>query len=242
MILFLDFDGVLMNGRAWLLPENQAYLGRIGSIAPQEALGLRFDAVAVALAVRLVERTGGRFVLHTSWFSQLGQAAVEHLVAQGVDPALIHEDRSTCALGEEKAGCVARWLARHPHEAGPFVLIDDHDEPDLPQAVTAIRTDFMEGLGLADYAAACLALGLEDTAAGVEPVGSALRDMLRARFGNWQPAARWLLEGVPHGLSRSRLLDLSSDSELLGLLSAGALQTARQAALDALAALGKDSR
>ncbi|WP_445678840.1 HAD domain-containing protein [Radicibacter daui] len=242
MILFLDFDGVLMNGRAWLLPENQARLGQLSSFAPQEAMALRFDAVAVALATRLVERTGGRIVLHTSWFSQLGAAAVDHLVAQGIEPALLHPDHSTCAEGQNKAGCVARWLARNPDEAGPFILIDDHDEPGLPANVTAIRTDFMEGLGLTDYAAACLALGLEDTAAGVEPVGPALRDMLWARLGNWQLAARWMLERVPPGLSRGRLLDLSRDSELLGFLSAGALQTARQAALDALAALGKDSR
>lgn len=237
MILFLDFDGVLMNGRAWLLPENQARLGQIGSIAPEEAMALRFDAVAVALAVRLVERAGGRIVLHTSWFSQLGTAAVDHLVTQGVEPALLHADQSTCAAGQDKAGCVARWLARNPQETGPFILIDDHDEPGLPAIVTAIRTDFMEGLGLADYAAACLALGLEDSTAGVEPVGPALREMLWSRLGNWQLAARWLMERVPPGLSRARLLDLSRDSELLGFMPTGALQTARQAALDALAAL-----
>jgi hypothetical protein len=238
MILFLDFDGVLMNGRAWLLPENRACLGRIAPQTPEEAMALRFDPVAVALAARLVERAAGRIVLHTNWFSQLGPAAVAHLVAQGIDPALMHPDCSTCAEGQDKAGCIARWLVRNPEESGPFILIDDHDEPGLPAAVTTIRTDFMEGLGLADYAAACLALGLEDSAAGVEPVGPALREMLWARFGNWQPAARWLMARVPPGLSRARLLDLSRDSELLGFMPAGALQTARQAALDALAALG----
>ena len=119
-ILFLDIDGVLLTGRAWLMPVNAEArrLLREGRQQLIEAAKMvRFDPLAVNLAVRLCEQAGAKLVIASNWRHTVGPAATKaKLVDQGIPEALFHPDYACPVLRRGprgKATEIWRWLDSH---------------------------------------------------------------------------------------------------------------------------------
>ncbi len=67
-VLFLDIDGVLLSGRAWLMPKNRALRAWTATMKPRDAFDevgrdAVFDPCAVALLAEICEATDARLVV-----------------------------------------------------------------------------------------------------------------------------------------------------------------------------------
>lgn len=141
--LFLDLDGVLLPGRAYMLP-NQT-----------KPIVTTFDPCAVAMLNEACRKQKRKIVLHTSWirtgFWQIGRDGPgdvhDHCITQGVNPDHFHEDAYCCRDIHWRYQRIDEWLARHP-EVTDYVILDDvppaHD--DNLHAGHFIQTDFDEGI------------------------------------------------------------------------------------------------
>ncbi|PWC26346.1 HAD domain-containing protein [Teichococcus aestuarii] len=229
-ILFLDIDGVLLSGRAWLLPVNRRLQGAGAKLTRQEASKLIgreavFDACAVALVSRICEATGARIVVASSWRYTVGYEQTRaKLLEQGLPEALLHEDWACPVSGSDtpdKAADIKRWLKEHgvTHPTG-WLALDDEDI--VPGAT--IRTDALDGLGAREAAAAVRYLGGTDPGLGVRTVPDGDMELVLQAFrGDRIAACRWL-EGVDARTSRgqrpSALLARGQRDEAVRQLSA----------------------
>lgn len=122
-VLFLDIDGVLLPGRAYLLP-NQT-----------KPMVTTFDPCAVAMLNEACRKQKRKIVLHTSWirtgFWKIGEDGPgdvhDHCVEQGVNPDLFHEDLYCDRDLWYRYDRVSEWLSRHP-EVDDFLIVDDEPE------------------------------------------------------------------------------------------------------------------
>lgn len=229
-VLFLDIDGVLLSGRAWLLSMNRRLQVTGAKLTRQEASRLIgreavLDACAVALVSRICEATGARIVVASSWRYTVGyeQTRVK-LFEQGLPEALLHEDWA-CPMARfstpEKRPDIEYWLAEHSiTHPGSWLVLDDEDI--VPGAT--MRTDALDGLGAREAAAAVRYLGGTDPGLGVRTVPDGDMELVLQAFrGDRISACRWL-EGVDARTSRgqrpSALLARGQRDEALRQLSA----------------------
>lgn len=95
-IIFLDIDGVLMPGKAYILPNNNELLLNFNkkNIQRKEfALGLEFDKIAVELINRLCAKSGAKLVLISNWRRNIGvKETKDKLIEQGINSFCFHED------------------------------------------------------------------------------------------------------------------------------------------------------
>lgn len=146
-ILFLDIDGPMIPGRAYLLP-NQPFIVQL------------FDPVAVSLVNHLCEERDWKIVLHSTWIKLYGgQHTKDHCISQGIKAEHFHED-SFCDEAENwRYTRVAKWLKDHP-ECNQYAIIDDipysvdveshYPHPkDLEEHLLVV--DFEDGLLLKHY-------------------------------------------------------------------------------------------
>lgn len=140
-VLFLDIDGVLLPGRAYMLPNqtNNPYV-------------TVFDPCAVSMLNEACRKQGRKIVVHSSWIKhQEPEWIYNHLKEQGVDVAHLHTDWQTEKELHWRYDRVDEWLARHP-EVNDFVILDDepesrHDgEGKYTKGKHLILTDFDEGI------------------------------------------------------------------------------------------------
>lgn len=138
-VLFLDIDGVLLPGRAYLLPNQTKPVVTV------------FDPCAVSLLNRACQKQKRKIVVHSSWVKFYDKEELkDHLEKQGVDVSLLHEDYYTRPELGWRYARVDDWLLRHP-EVTDFFILDD--EPEIRrgggkyvQSGNLILTDFDEGI------------------------------------------------------------------------------------------------
>jgi HAD domain in Swiss Army Knife RNA repair proteins len=175
-ILFLDIDGVLLSGRAWLLPANQNLHAKGTGLSRRqftEMIGhdAVFDPCAVALVARICEVTGAQIVVASSWRYTVGlEQTRAKLLEQGLPEVLFHEDWS-CPMARfsspVKYADITYWLEEHGvTHYGTWLVLDDEDV--VPGAT--LRTDALDGLGVRDAAAAVRFFNGIDAGLGVGPL------------------------------------------------------------------------
>ncbi|ONH84238.1 hypothetical protein APZ41_005345 [Roseomonas mucosa] len=200
-VLFLDIDGVLLSGRAWLLPTNQRLQAMIRAMSGRAAT-MRlvaeavFDPVAVELVNRVADATGARIVVSSSWRYTVGPEATRgKLLEQGLLEKLMHPDWACAPTGpgsNDKPRDIARWLEDHP-EVADHLAIDD--EPGLVPGRT-LPVDPLDGLGPREAAAAVRYFEAQDSGLGVGDLPVQDREMVVAAFGGDRVRAAMWLEGV----------------------------------------------
>jgi len=128
-VIFLDIDGVLL-------------------------VGLReFDRKAKQLFLRLIEETGAKVVISSSWACDGIGSVLKLFSANGIDlKPLLHKDWTIDQEQERDTG-ISKWLACH--ECAKYVVIDD-----IPVAIdNLVRVDQSVGFSDADYDLAVAILG-----------------------------------------------------------------------------------
>lgn len=211
-ILFLDIDGVLLGGRAWMLPGNVALRADPTRHAATE---MAFDPCAVTLVNRLCERAGARVVVHSSWRHDIGLGPTRaKLLAEGlverhlhVEWACPHEDFST------RWEDIRAWMGLNAREGSPrspgptgirHAILDDVACPDPELAWVAV--DPVDGLTANPYRVACGLLGAPDPTFGVHPVSEGDMERVIEIIGDPVSAARFLFAADASGATPSALL------------------------------------
>ncbi|WP_043345278.1 HAD domain-containing protein [Belnapia moabensis] len=198
-VLFLDIDGVLLSGRAWLLPANQDLQARSAGLPRWQSLQLVgreavFDPCAVALIGRICKATGAQVVVASFWRYTVGPELTRaKLLNQGLQGALLHEDWA-CPMvrhgSPDKNADISYWLEEHGVAHYDTWLVLD-DENVLPGAT--LRTDGLDGLGVRDAAAAVRFFGSVDAKLGVGPLAEDdMKQVVQAFGGDRVEACRWL--------------------------------------------------
>jgi len=144
-ILFLDIDGVLLPGRAYMLPNqtNNPYV-------------TVFDPCAVSMLNKALAKQKRQIVVHSSWVKHWPKDQIfAHLVSQGVDQDFFHEDWYTNPQFHWRYDRVRDWMYRHKDEVTDWVVVDDElptsDEDSRFLNGHAIFTDFDEGITMQIY-------------------------------------------------------------------------------------------
>ena len=143
-ILFLDIDGVLLPGRAYMLPNqtNNPYV-------------TVFDPCAVSMLNEACRKQGRKIVVHSSWVKHWTAPEIrKHLVEQGVNEEHFHDDWYTDPHFHWRYDRVRDWMSRHK-ETTDWVVVDD----ELPTSAEdgrflsghAIFTDFDEGITMKQF-------------------------------------------------------------------------------------------
>lgn len=146
-ILFLDIDGVVLPGRAYMLPNQTA-----------NPYVTTFDQCAVSMVNTACTKQKRKIVVHSSWVKHWSKLDIfKHLRNQGIDTNHLHEDWYTNPALAWRYDRVDEWLARHP-EVTDYVILDDEPEVkrhELPKvgkhAGHLILTDFDEGITMKIY-------------------------------------------------------------------------------------------
>lgn len=147
-VLFVDIDGVLLPGRAYYLPTQTTPFVTV------------FDPCAVAMLNKACKKQDRKIVIHSSWiltnFWQGGKDGPgdvhDHMISQGVDPSLFHEDCYCNRDNPKRYDRIAEWLRKHP-EVTDFLIVDDDEEPKGEERFKdqLILTNFNEGLTVRDF-------------------------------------------------------------------------------------------
>lgn len=136
-ILMLDIDGVLLSGRALLLPGNAHYWAEARAnnrhSIRADALRAVFDPTAVSLVNRLCAVTGAKIVVHSNWRKTVGLDETRAMVIeQGIEASHLHEVWATPRRGlhrDEKRAEITGWLLenRQTPAPGPCPPIEDRE-------------------------------------------------------------------------------------------------------------------
>lgn len=164
--VFLDFDGVLNTGR------RQRELQARGETV-RDAFGPRFDPQAVDALWMLLERSGARLVITSSWRTA-GLAAMRNLwhsrslpgEVVGITPFYLFGAYRTTPQEEPfmgfTPGCrgleIAEWLTRHAEPDASYVILDDEEDFLLQQASQLVRINPETGLTPTDVRKAMVVL------------------------------------------------------------------------------------
>lgn len=160
-VIFLDMDGVL-NSRRYTTgpnfkPPDWGEDGEGGNLGFGSA---QIDPEAVALLNDLVERTGARIVLSSSWRHIWSwQEVAAMLEKRGLKDKEWVIDQTPSAPSDNRGDEVAEWisLGRERREVDPdfdpltsYVILDDGDDFSTEQQAHFVQTDPRVGLTAAD--------------------------------------------------------------------------------------------
>ena len=149
-VVFLDFDGVLNS------------TGYTRTIDPDKFGGLSIewwaeglDPEAVARLNTLLERTGAKVVISSSWRINSPLTALQVLLRmRGFEGTSI--SKTELLSGAERCEEIQEWLDRHP-EVTSYVILDDNTDAEIEGHF--IHTDMRVGLTDADVEEAIEILG-----------------------------------------------------------------------------------
>lgn len=154
-IIFLDIDGPMIPGRAYLMPKgNLPYEGVLAGIKAD------FDPIAVSMLNNICELYDWKIVLHTSWVRIVGgKTTYDHCVSQGLKLEHFHEDAWCDEQENWRYTRVAKWLEAHPGVTQYAILDDEPYQADLvnfgphPEGIEKhlILIDFDDGLLMKHY-------------------------------------------------------------------------------------------
>jgi hypothetical protein len=238
-VLFLDIDGVLLSGRAWLLPANCGLREKVTDPFEYGATKLighevSFDPCAVELVTQICAATGACIVVASYWRYTVGlEQTRSKLLEQGLSAKLLHDDWACPMIrhgSPDKRWEIMHWLGEHGvTQYGTWLVIDDDDV--VPGAT--LCTDALDGIGVRDAAAAVRFFNDVDPVLGVAPLPAGdVERILRAFDGDWIGACRWLEGaniGQPGRFRPSSLLSVGKHAEALRCLeAASAARAARE--------------
>lgn len=154
-IIFLDVDGPMLPTRAYFLRANR-------SNNPYERQ--QFDPCAVAMVNVLLKASGAKLVISSTWAvnHQLGgkEKFSKVMVANGLNPADLHDDWMTPRKFSSSRGLEIRWwLAEHP-ETTHWAALDD--DPSIRRMSGAVFCTMDDGLQMEHFQKARHLLGLPD--------------------------------------------------------------------------------
>jgi hypothetical protein len=115
-VIFLDVDGVLNSKASWtvcdVIPVKHA---------PQNK-GARLDPLLVGRLRTILEATGAKIVVHSTWRDGLMEPLVDYLEAHGISESEIIG--RTPLMGWRKHVEILAWLSAHP-EVTKWIVLDD---------------------------------------------------------------------------------------------------------------------
>ncbi len=146
-IIFLDFDGVLNSLRGYR--EARAECRPTG-----DAYGTVFDGDCVAALRKIVEATGARIVITSSWRFFLDMDDMRKMWVDRQLPASVYSITPTDLLIDPEEKCkrgieINEWLRANGPVAG-YVILDDDEDMLSGQLPHLVRTDPDIGLTAAD--------------------------------------------------------------------------------------------
>lgn len=137
-VIFLDFDGPMIPLRAYWLPNQTKPLVSV------------FDPVAVSLVNKLIEDSGAKIVISSTWRFQGNEKITAVLSKNGIDPTHLHKDWETPRkFTSQRIHEIKWWLDDHP-EVTHYVAIDD-ETLNIEFVPNAVLADAYEGLSFRNY-------------------------------------------------------------------------------------------
>lgn len=136
-ILFLDIDGPLIPMRAYFLPG-------------QTKIVSLFDPCATSLVLKLIEQSGAKLVVSSSWGSQGYDKCMAVFEKNGIARSHFHTDWVTPRkMSSERIHEIKWWLDDHP-EVTHYVAIDD-EGLDVNWVPNSVLCDAYEGFSWRNY-------------------------------------------------------------------------------------------
>lgn len=221
-IIFLDIDGVLLSGKALLMPQNMMAKKKLRESddaksrhtkVKEFAMSSQFDPCAIALVNRLAEVSGAKIVVQSNWRRNIGfDETKEKLIEQGILPTHFHEDWVCMIRGfsSEKIHDMYEWMSQHNISINDkkddyvlyetqYVVLDDQVNYMHYKDGYWVDTDFNEGFSVNDYRIACGLLGADDPAMDVYRLEAQTLDAIRPHFENDVTMGYWLHSGFFEG-------------------------------------------
>lgn len=140
-VLLLDIDGPMIPRRAsWL--------------AGQTYRSTKFDPVAVGLLLSVLEKTGAKLVISSTWGKVYTREENElSLENNGISKTLLHDDWVTPRNSklETRAAEILAWLKQHPEITNYAVLDDEAVALPKNKLKNLVKVTFSDGLLLQHY-------------------------------------------------------------------------------------------
>lgn len=132
-VIFLDVDGVLNCRNRWeSLPQ-----------ANSRSIGSKVDPDAVIRLRAILEATGAKIVVSSTWRHFFMRELTEFLHHHGVNRDLVVGQTPYCSSGH-RGEEIQRWLTEHP-EVNSFVILDDDSDVE-PFEDRLVQTTWEYGL------------------------------------------------------------------------------------------------
>lgn len=112
-VIFLDIDGPM-------IPERACYLSGQGTLL------WKFDPVAVGLLLDVIEKTGAKLVVSSTWGHKGKEVVFQLFEDNGIPTSLVHEDWITPRNVRKRSDQIYQWLTNHP-EVKKFAALDDEN-------------------------------------------------------------------------------------------------------------------
>lgn len=141
-VIFLDFDGVLVNRNSLLARRVRSPFG----------LDHKADATCVEQLNRVIEATGAKIVVSSAWRLTFEITQLRELLNWwGVKGEVIGKTPNIIEGWARRGDEIEAWLVLHPgEEVDAFVIIDDNDDMGKSLMPYLVQTDFGAGLTAAD--------------------------------------------------------------------------------------------
>lgn len=141
-VIFLDIDGVLNTEVFIRILHSEGLQERI-----RDEYGHRFDPMAVDMFKWIIEETGAKIVISSTW-RMSGLLIMQEMWGKrnlpgeviGITPNHMRRTGSTLQRGKE----IQEWLDCNPVQS--YVIIDDDSDMESHQLPYFVQTDFQYGL------------------------------------------------------------------------------------------------
>lgn len=154
-VIFLDIDGVLNTEvftRAFFgilkrLNTDRPEAKKIAKAELRDDYGVLFDPMAEDMLKWIVEATGAKIVISSTWRMSGLKIMQEMWTKRGLPGEVIdvtpnHMKRTGCTLQRGKE--INEWLSSNPVES--YVIIDDDSDMEPEQLFRFVQTDYQYGL------------------------------------------------------------------------------------------------